>query len=432
VTDDGDSLDRVMNMPEGFIAVVDPYESGSLLAPGFGRLGFGCVMVRSTPEIPAEYRAGFRAGDFAEVVGFDGDLPKTLRSLERLRVRHVLAGSEWGVNLADRLSEALGVPSNGTRLTLARRDKFLMNEAARACGLRAAEQCRAGELGELLGWARRRGRWPVVVKPPRSMSSEGVHLCRDESGLREAFADVRGRRNKLGLVNDVVLAQECLGGTEYVVDTVSYEGRHRLAGVWRYGRGARGTSRFGTFKTKELLPRAGETQERLFAYAARVLDAVGIRYGPGHCELMWDGGEPALVEVGARTHGGVKAHELSRAATGTSQVDMTVECYAAPERFLRAADDPGRVERRAAMLLLTPGRGGRLKGLRHRGEVERLASFHELHLDARPGERVGRVVGLVSLVHEDGATVERDLRRVMSLEEDGLYEFEEEECGSDG
>jgi ATP-grasp domain len=414
---------------EGFVAIVDPYESGSMLAPEFGRRGFGCVMVRSTPEIPEEYCAGFRAEDFAEIVGFDGDAGKTLEVLKRRRVGQVLAGSEWGVNLADRLSEALGVPSNGTRLTRARRDKFLMGEAVRAAGLRAVEQVCAGDVGELVEWSRRRGGRPVVVKPPQSMSAEGVRLCRDESELREAFAALKGRRNKLGLVNERVLAQEYLEGAEYVVDTVSYEGRHRLAGVWRYGRGARGPSRFGTFKTKELLPREGATQERLFAYAARVLDALGVRYGAGHCELMWAGGEPVLVEVGARTHGGVKAHALSRAATGTSQIDLTVECYASPEAFLRGPREPRGIEKRAAMILLTPGREGRLKGLRHTREIESLPSFYELHLDARPGGRVRRVAGLVLLVHEDAEAVERDLRRVMSLEEAGLYEFEDEDDG---
>lgn len=411
--------------PEGLVAIVDPYESGSLLAPEFGRRGFGCVMVRSTPLIPEEYRARFRASDFKEVLEFDGGAEKTVESLRRRRVSHVLAGCEWGVNLADRLAEALGVPSNGTRLTHARRDKFLMGEAVRASGLRAAEQICSGDAGELVEWGRRRGRWPVVVKPPHSMGSEDVRVCADESALREAFAAIKGRRNRLGLVNERVLAQEYLEGTEYVVDTVSYEGRHRPAGVWKYGKGAGGAVGGVPFKTKELLPTWGATERELYEYAAGVLDALGVLYGPGHCELMLTGGGPVLVEMGARTHGGVKAHELARAATGTSQVALAVECYASPDTFLRGSREPPRTGRRALMVLLTPKRGGRLKALRHLREIEGLRSCHELHLDARPGEEVRGVAGLVSLVHEDGEVIERDLRRIMCLEEDGLYEFED-------
>ena len=46
----------------------------------------------------------------------------------------VLAGTETGVELADQLSETLGLRSNGTKLSEERRNKYAMGEAVRAAG----------------------------------------------------------------------------------------------------------------------------------------------------------------------------------------------------------------------------------------------------------------------------------------------------------
>jgi len=46
----------------------------------------------------------------------------------------VMAGAETGVELADQLSELLGLQSNGTGHSEERRNKFAMGEAVRRAG----------------------------------------------------------------------------------------------------------------------------------------------------------------------------------------------------------------------------------------------------------------------------------------------------------
>jgi hypothetical protein len=70
----------------------------------------------------------------------------------------------------------------------------------------------------------------------------------------------------------------------------------------------------------------------LVAYADEVLNAVGIREGPSHMEVMvnWIEGEgkvrvpePCLVEVGARCHGGEGTWlPLVKECIGYSQVRL--------------------------------------------------------------------------------------------------------------
>src|SRR4051812_44608683 len=107
----------------GLVAIIDPYESGAMLAPEFRERGHPCLMVQSTEEIPADYRAAFNRADYVGIVRPCDELAKTVEQLKSLEVKYVVAGSESGVNPADQLSEALGLLSNGTRLTQARRDK---------------------------------------------------------------------------------------------------------------------------------------------------------------------------------------------------------------------------------------------------------------------------------------------------------------------
>jgi hypothetical protein len=56
------------------------------------------------------------------------------------RIVAVIAGSEPGVELADKLSHRLRLRTNGEELSAARRNKYLMGEAVRAAGIRAVKQ----------------------------------------------------------------------------------------------------------------------------------------------------------------------------------------------------------------------------------------------------------------------------------------------------
>jgi biotin carboxylase len=381
-------------------------------------------MVQSHAEMPAEFLKTFRRRDYEEIIRHADNLEETAARLRNLGTRYVVAGSEWGVNLADQLSEALGLASNGARLTHARRNKFMMAQAVTRRGLRTPRQFCAGHVEQLLAWVRRNDCWPIVVKPPHSMSSEGVCLCGSETEVAQAFARLSGKVNKLGLVNETVLVQEFLEGPEYIVDTVSSAGQHRLIAIWKYTKQTAQPGLIGSFETKELLDREGDLARRLFEYASGVLDALEISYGPGHCEIVLVDGEPYLLELGARTHGGELAHATCRAATGLSQIDATVESYLDPARFLRRPLKPRARSRGALMILLKPGLNGRVRAFKNLPEIKALPSFHGLHMDARLGQPPPRFLGLVILLHRERAIIEQDLRRIRELEEDGFYETE--------
>jgi hypothetical protein len=170
----------------------------------------------------------------------------------------------------------------------------------------------------------------------------------------------------------------------------------------------------------EVLPAEGEPQGALAGFARRALDALGIRYGPAHTEVMLVGGEPVLVEVGARLTAGRNA-TIGRICGVASQVDMAVDAFFNPGAFLGQVDVPYRLLRRAANVFLVPPQGGRLVALPRLAEVELLASFHQMSVRPRFGAPVPRVLGVVTLVHESADALGRDVEALKAMEQDGFY-----------
>lgn len=405
-------------MAAGRVAVVDPYSSGALLAPAFAERGWDSVAVKTSPEPPELFRSSFRADDFEAVVHANGPA-STAAELANLDVRHVLAGSESGVELADELSERLGLPANGTATRSARRDKYLMAEAVRARGLRVPAQFHSPRLDDLLAWADEHSRWPVVAKPLRSVASDSVAVCGTPAELERAHDAIVGRTNVLGLVNESVLVQEHVDGPEYVVDTVSHAGRHRIAAFWRYHRAPPDAPPGAFYDAIELLPYEGERQDALLTFAVGVLDALEIRNGPAHTELIWaDAGGAVFVETGARLSAGSNA-VLSRLCGGPCALDLVVEACLDPAGFATAAP-PSRLTGTAVNCFLVPPMGFQLREQPELAGIRRLTSFHRMSISEAPG--LHPVVGVVTLVHSDPTIVHDDLRQVRELERTTLYE----------
>merc|ERR1711879_752187 len=93
-----------------------------------------------------------------------------------------------------------------------------------------------------------------------------------------------------------VLCQEFLKGKEYVIDHVSRDGVHKTTMVWVYDkRKANG----GDFVYYGMIPVAIDSKEaqEMIPYVRGVLDALGIKNGPTHGEVMMTQRGPCLVEV---------------------------------------------------------------------------------------------------------------------------------------
>ena len=399
-----------------------------MLADVLQERGANCIAVESSPLLPKSMKSRFNPRGFVDVIQHDGELDKTLCAVRSHDPTHVIAGFESGVELAEQIGQRLSLPVNEPRLRQARRDKFLMNEAVRASGLRTAVQFRSTKVEEILAWIRNTLKWPVIVKPPKSVASDQVFCCNSDDEVRRSAEAILSGANVLGDRNQAVVVQEYLDGVEYAIDVVSYQGQKKLTAIWQYHRPAGARHSVG-YDAMTLLPYTGERQQALQSYAGDVLDALGIQFGPAHCELMWVGGEPVLIEVGARMSAGNNA-VLSRTCGGICQLDETVEAILAPDRFLATLNHQPSLLKRAANVFLIPQRPGRLVRLCGLEEIQQLPTLHSMSVGVKPGEHLSRVAGLVTLIDEDIQAIERDISKIRALETEGIFEVEPESPAS--
>jgi hypothetical protein len=237
------------------VAIVDPFSTGAMLAYFLCKNGYDVIAVYSKKlEQLANLQNLVPQGlemTFKGVVAYKDDINEMVAAISSVTNNMValIAGAETGVELADQLSERMGLLSNGTELSEARRNKYFMGERVRACGIRAVKQLRATTWSEIENYITEWKPQPfkVIVKPVDSAGSDDVTLCFSMEEVQKAYGNIIGKVNGLGLMNNNVLVQEYLEGVEYIIDMVSRDGVHYCAAIWAYDRRAVNGAHFVCF-----------------------------------------------------------------------------------------------------------------------------------------------------------------------------------------
>ncbi len=405
------------------LCIVDGYSTGVELARQLRQAGFELVHVQTSTTIPAPWRASADLTLFDERLALpEHGREQVVRRLRAAAVEAVIAGCEAGVEAADDLGAAIGVPGNAPATSARRRNKFEMGDAVRRAGLRVARQAvvrDARHLGEPLSW----GTWPLVVKPLASAGSEALRFCDDERGLAAAVDGIIGTVNFMGQANDAALVQERVFGQQFVVNAITVDGRHRITEIYRDDR--IDVPLLGNIYDRELLlPYSGPEQDRLVPYMRAVLDAIGVAQGASHGELMMTREGPVLIEVGARLQGGIISSVIVE-SIGQSHITAMVERYRDPAGFLDRIDEPYYVRKHCTVVNLIAHSGGILKRNNCAFLLRRLPSMHTIVRTPNVGDRVPKTVDLwtkaghIYLLHESLEQLETDYRSVRAWEEEG-------------
>jgi biotin carboxylase len=312
-----------MNRP---VVVVDPLSSGVELTPAFKARGIPAVAVTLKHHDRIGFGSEIQASDFVEIIPEQSDIERLIKKHDPIAI---IPGTERGISLAERLTSILTPQfANDPKKASHRLHKALMQKALKEAGVPSLKTLHTASEREAETWIKESGLEdsPLIIKPPISAGSDKVFHISVKGDWKRAFNRVLTEPSKItGKNSETVVIQEQAIGTEFAVGTVSAHGKHFLSHLIKYNKTSSG-ERQTVFDHVEFVPYHKEALGDLFDYTQRALDALGIRWGAAHTEIMLTKNGPRLIESGSRMCGGPVVG-FSREATGSSQADKLVEVY---------------------------------------------------------------------------------------------------------
>ena len=356
------------------------------------------------------------------------DYAETQEMIRALSPLLVLPGTDVGIELASRLSEDLRLKGNPFSIFPAMRDKLTMQETLKAADVRFINSRAVVSEDEALDFFRALGGRKAVLKPSRSAASSHVFLCGSEPETRRAYREVEQFVRRRKNAAEKIVMQEYIDGEEYALDTVSCEGRHAALFGMKYKK--RLCEGYGKIYDTDFYFSPGEESARaLVNYAFRVLDCLGVVYGPVHGEFMVDEKGPVLVEVNCRPAGAFQKYTFQDKVMQNHETAVALDAYLMEkEAFCATYPERMRLRQPAAVKQICLHAPIFVKRPKLTERLSRLASFDyaieygENRLYPKTTD-LDSVAGMIYLTAPDAGTVARDLETINTLERDGLDEL---------
>jgi biotin carboxylase len=305
-------------------------------------------------------------------------LDVVLRSLKH-KPDAVLAVDDPGLELAARLNESLGLAANRPEAVRRLRDKLAFRQMQKEHGFLCPDFHHLpsdADPARLISQLR----WPVVVKARRLSGSRGVIRADTAREYLQAVNWVRDIQNKadreaasLGLV-----VENFIPGREYALEGMLDRGELKVLALFDKPDPLDGPYFEETiYVTPSCL--SDQTQEEIHRAVQRACMQAGLITGPVHAEIRVNGEGVWLLEVAARSIGGLCGMALNHA------LGMTLE-----ELILRLAlNQPVALSasREGAGVMMIPiPRRGIYQGVHNLDSASEVPGITGIRITAQPGQ----------------------------------------------
>ena len=351
-------------------------------------------------------------GDRALVLSLRGP-EAAARAIEELHRRApldaVVAVDDVGQRAAAAACARIGLRCNPPQAVSASRDKAAMRRALAAAGVAQPEHRVATAGDDVAALAAEVG-LPCVVKPVSLSASQGVIRADDARAAEAAARRIRAILECAGEdAGGPLLVERYVPGGEVAVEGLLRAGRLEVLAVFDKPDPLEGPYFEETiYVTPSRLPT--DALQRIERLTQATADALGLREGPVHAELRLDGDRAWVLELAARSIGGLCSRAL-RFGTGA-----TLE-----EVILRHAlglplPDLHREAAASGVMMLPIERAGVLTGVGGRDEALAVSGITDLQITVPPDREVvplpegDRYLGFIFARGDDPAAVEAALR----------------------
>lgn len=358
-----------------------------------------------------------------QILREDPSYENTLQMIKALDPMIVLPGAEDGVILATRLADDLGLKGNPYSLIDKMTNKFYMHKALNEAGVRCIRGRVVKTAEEAASYYDELNTEKVVVKPPHGAASMGVRFCNSKEELVKIFNEQVNHVGILGDVTTELLIQERIIGSEYIVNTITIEGKHQVASIWKYEKRALANGS-NVYVGVEAVACVSPEIYMLTRYAFSVLDAIGIKHGPVHGEYILDEHGPVLVEVNCRCMGGSYPMDYGNQVFGHHETDLALDSYVEPEKVRKKLSRPYKLKKYAMSKLIVTPHDMSIANSPVIGIIPFLSGFHTCMINTSATvDTLQKTVdletnaGMIYMLHDDYSVLKKEYNLLHTIED---------------
>src|SRR5713226_5605892 len=354
------------------------YRAGAFLSAA-KKLNLAVVVGIDLPETLSEYWHVPLGLDFA-------DPQASVRTIVDYAREHsihaVLSVDDSASELAALANAALGLAQNSPRAAEAARDKLLMR-ALMSQGGAPCPVFRPFYLRDDPAWIAGQVNYPCVLKPTRLSGSRGVLRADNPAEFVAAFQ--RLKRMLLLEGNSehetVFLVEDFIPGFEVALEGLLTRGQLKVLALFDKPDPLDGPFFEETlYVTPSRLPAA--VQAAIVACTTRTVQVLGLREGPVHAELRVNDQGPWIIEVAARSIGGLCSRTLQFEA-GRSLEEVILH-HALGHDVTSCARD----QRASGVMMLPIPHRGILRAIHGQEDARRVPGIEDLSLTIPLGQEV--------------------------------------------
>jgi biotin carboxylase len=282
------------------------------------------------------------------------------------------------------ISASLSLPANPPEAAAAARNKAVLRRALDRAGV-LTPRSRLFRREEGPDAAASVAPYPCVLKPTFLAASRGVIRADDPASFGRAWDRIAAVLAlpevvaKGGDAANEILVEEFVPGPEVALEGLLSNGRLRVLAVFD-----KPDPLDGPFFEETIYVTPSRRDAALLDAVASTVEhgcrALGLRHGPVHAEIRVGPAGPSVIEIAARSIGGLCSRTL-RFGTGMSLEELVLRHALSTE-----TDSPLRDSRAAGVLMIPIPRGGRLERVSGVDQARRVPDIEDVVVSARPGQ----------------------------------------------
>ena len=288
--------------------------------------------------------------------------------------------------LVSMAAKALSLPHNSVESARTTRSKYEMRKVLAAAGIPSPHFDLVPINTDPTEFANRVN-FPCVLKPLSLSASRGVIRANSPGEFTEAFRrivnilnlpDVKARED---VGAQQILVEDFIPGVEVALEGILIRGRLKVLAIFDKPDPLDGPFFEETlYVTPSRLP--VEVQEDIISCTARTANALGLREGPVHAELRVNDSGAWIIEIAARSIGGLCGRTL-RFGMGVSLEELIIRHAIGME-----VESLQRERQPAGVMMIPIPHAGILREVRRKKEAEQVSGIEEITISIPIGQEV--------------------------------------------